>query len=121
IGAAREGAAADFHIANAAGHFRADRQAGETAAQFAVGDLEVLGGLADAHAFGPAAGLERDRVVAGVDVAVIDLHVARGIDVDAVAVGGFAADREVLRDAVLAIRQANRPNAPLADGKIPVP
>ena len=51
-------------------------QAGEVAAELAAGDGNVLGGACDADAFHPSAGLERDRIVTGVDVTILDLHIA---------------------------------------------
>ena len=49
-------------------------------------------GTCDAPAIGVAAGLDRDAVVAGVEDAVLDEHVAAGFGIAAVVVGAVRVD-----------------------------
>ncbi len=106
----------DANVANAAGCFTADADAGEAAAvQFAMRDDEVFGRLAETSAVEAAAGFEADGVVAGVDIATVDANVFAGIDVDAVAV---APDGDVFNSDIGAIGGMRGPIAALGDGKI---
>ncbi len=95
------------HIADAAGHFRADAQAAEKAAdQLAILDENILRRASEMHGCQAAPGFQGDRVVAGVDVATLDGHAAARIHVNAVAVGkGGGADDKIARGDLLAKEQ----------------
>ena len=114
VGSVGELAVADGDVGDAAGHFGAESDAGETAAEFAVGDEDVLGGFADLDAAETAAGFEGDAVIAGVDVAVVYVDVGGGFDVEAVAVGEGGADVDVLCEDVVAEEEVEGPDAAVA-------
>src|SRR6185369_12927478 len=73
--------------ARAARHLAADRDAAVAAHHRAVGDGHVLDRPADLPALRVAPRLDRDAVVAGAEVRVRDVHVARRFGIDAVGVG----------------------------------
>src|SRR5699024_8366315 len=99
---ALEHAAADHDIAHVPAHLAADDHAAVTAHHGAADDGDVLEGDTLRGALG--AGLERDAVVAHIDVAVADAHVTAGLGVDAVGVRrvGWVVDAEVGDGDVLA-------------------
>jgi len=116
VGAAGEGAVIDLDVADAAGGFAADAEAGEVAAdQVAMGDADVLGGFAEAGAIEAATGFEADGIVAGIDVAIFDADVFAGVDIDAIA---GADDLEMFDGDISAIGGVGGPVAALGDGEI---
>ena len=116
---ASELAILDTDIANPAGSFAADPDAGEDRVrQCAVGDEDVLTGPEKRERFAAAPGLNRDTVVAGRDVAAIDADVFAGIDIDPVPVTAGAAYGEIAYVDVLAIRGVKRPHETVFGGEI---
>ncbi len=71
-------------------------------------------GLAMCRPSRAAAGFERDGVVAGVDVAVVDVDVGGRFDIDAVAVGFGGADVEIFGEDVVAVEEVDGPHAAVA-------
>ena len=109
----------DVYIANAAGSFAPDAYAGKDGVgEGAVSDAYVLGWPMQRKAFLAAAGFERDAIVAGGDIAVIDPDAAAGIDVDAVAVAAGAADSEAKDNNVFAVRGMDGPHALVTGGEV---
>src|SRR5699024_10627521 len=106
---ALEHAVADHDVAHAAAHLAADHHAAVAAHHRASGDGDVLGRGPLRSALGAC--LDRDAVVAYVDVAVADAHVAAGLRVDAVGVRGLGGvvDAEPADGDVLAQRRVHGP------------
>ncbi len=107
-------------VAEAAGGLAADGDGGGAAADDGVADDDVFGWAVDAEAVGVAAGFEAECVVVDVDVGVGDEDIARGVDVDAVGGGAFAAfvvadDDAVDRD-VVGVEDLDGPEAGALEG-----
>ena len=107
-----DGAVLKAHVADSSGHFRAKTDAGEEAAdQRAVLDHDVFRRSVQAQCGQAPAGLQGNRIVARIDVAMLDAHVLARIHVDAVAVGVGGADQEIPGSEVSAEEQMDGPEA----------
>src|ERR1022692_316809 len=103
------------NVANAAGRFAADADAGKASpVQSASGDEHVLRRFSDARAVQAATGFEADGIVARVNIAAFNADVLAGINVNAVAT---AIDVHVFDHDIGAVSRVSRPIAALRDGK----
>ena len=106
-------------VADAAGGFAADADAGENGiGEGAVGDADVFGGFEEGEGLHAAAGFDGDAVVAGGDVAGVDGDVLAGIDIEAVAVAAGGADGEVFDGDVFAAGGMDGPHEAVVGGEI---
>lgn len=93
----------DKDIANAAAHFTAQYDATMAIFHPATANDDVFAGHADAATVGVAARLDRDAIVAGVERAFLDKHIAARLWIAAVVVGAVtgnchAADSHILAE-----------------------
>ena len=84
----------------------------------AVADDDVLRRTIQAPGVAVAAGLDDDAVVALVEAAVLNEHVARHFDVDAVVVVAVGVDVKPAHDDVLAVVEMDRPERRIAHFEI---
>src|SRR5215472_896129 len=75
------------NISHAPGDLAADGHTPVSILHMAALDHDVLAGHGDAPAVGISAGFDRDAIVAGVEVAVLDQHVGAGLRIAAIRVG----------------------------------
>lgn len=118
IGTVGEDAVVDADVADSAGHFRSDPDAGETAAEGAISDDDVFRWPGKFDGGSATAALEGDAIITRIDVAVVDSDVGAGIDVDAVAVALRGADGQISGEHVLAIEEMDGPEPAIAIGEI---
>ncbi len=98
-------------IANAAGSFAADSDAGENGiCESAIADDHVLRGAKQRKSFRAAAGLQRNAIVAGGDVASVYDDMLARIDVDAVTIAADAADGEIFYGNIFAVGRMKSPH-----------
>ncbi len=106
-------------IAHAAGALTAAGHAAVAVGKVAVADDEVLAGLAADLAAGIAvavlAGLDGDAVVAGVEAAVLDDHIAGGFGIDAVIVGAVGIDVQAAHQHIFAAQGMDLPHGRIDD------
>ena len=116
---AGEDAVLDLHVADAAGHFGAETDGGvDGALQAAVADDHILRGPREALRGQAASRFQRDGVVTGVDVAMLDGHAVAGIHIHAVAVGVHGAEGEVAGGQIFAEQQVDGPELLVLRGEI---
>ena len=105
----------DPHVADAAGGFTADANAGKTPpVQGAFGNEHVFRRLADARTVQPAAGFKADGIVARINVAAFNADVLAGINVNAITT---AVDVHVFDHDIGAVSGVSRPIAALRHSK----
>jgi len=104
-----------FDVVEAAGGLAADGDGCGAVTDDGVADDDIFCGAVDAEAVGVAAGLEAEGVVVDVDVGVSDDDFVRGVDVDAVGRGTFAAfvvaDDDSIDGDVVGVEDLNGPEA----------
>ena len=105
-----------FHenIANAAGYLAPHAENRMRMDDFAVADDDVLRRTVQTPGVAVAARLDDDAVVALIETAVLDEHVARHFDVDAVVVVAVGVDIKPAHDDVLAVVEMDRPERRIA-------
>ena len=105
------GHVAGHQVANPARGLAADRDRAMRAMHRAAGDRDVLARAVYAQAVAVLPGFDHDAVVAGVDVAVGDAHVAAGVHRDAVGVdAGVGLDGDVAHHHVIGVQQMDGPH-----------
>src|ERR1019366_6641890 len=108
-----------LHVADAAGYFGAQAERGVNGAlQPAVADDDVLRRTREVLRGETTARLERDRVVAGVDVATLEQHAVAGVHVEAVTIGVHRADGQVAGGEVFAEQHVDGPELLVLRGEI---
>ena len=102
-------------VAGAARDLAPDDHPAVPVLHLASADDHVLDGCRQPPPVGVAAGLERDAVVAGVEVAILDEHVAARLRVAAVVVGPVADDAYAAHDDVCAEDRVDLPHRRVRD------
>src|SRR5579862_8861547 len=103
------------HVADPARALAAQRHTAVAVLHDAVADHDVLGGLCDAPSVAVAPALDRDAIVAGIELALLDEHVARAFRIAAVVVRPVAVDLHAAHGYVLAEHGIEFPHRRIAD------
>src|SRR5699024_5488128 len=114
-----EDAVADGDVAHPAAHLAASHHPTVPVDHRATRDHDVLATYALRGSLG--AGLDRDAVIAVIDMAVADAHIAAGLGVDAIGVRGIrrVGDAHPGDRHVLAQRRMDRPGGRVAQEDVP--